>query len=70
MVEMWDRDDVKFEKNRKLRKVSDQESVERPTFKTHMLSKSAQEREKKHSTGSTQLTDKTERNDGRKNKYD
>ncbi|XP_072386404.1 unconventional myosin-XV [Diabrotica undecimpunctata] len=63
-VDMWDRDEIKFEKTRKFRKVSEQESVERPpTFKTHMLSKSAQEREKKHSTGSVQLIDKIERNE-------
>ncbi|XP_057659116.1 myosin-VIIa [Diorhabda carinulata] len=62
MMEMWDRNEMKFEKNRKVRKASNQESMERPpTFKTHMLSKSAQEREKKHSTGSVQFLDKIDK---------
>lgn len=36
------------------------EPTERPTFRTHMFNKSAQEREKKLSVASTQMTDKTE----------
>ncbi|KAL3274440.1 hypothetical protein HHI36_015828, partial [Cryptolaemus montrouzieri] len=36
------------------------EPSERPTFKTHMFSKNAHEREKKLSVASTQMTDKTE----------
>lgn len=40
------------------------EPAERPTFRTHMFNKNAQEREKKHSIASTQMTDKTERTEG------
>ncbi|KAG5895943.1 hypothetical protein JTB14_016344 [Gonioctena quinquepunctata] len=62
MTEMWDREERKFEKNKNIRKeVMRHEPVERPTFKTHMFNKSVQEREKKHSVASTQMTDKTER---------
>ncbi|EFA08775.2 hypothetical protein TcasGA2_TC006465 [Tribolium castaneum] len=45
------------------RKRVGKETGERPTFRTHQFNKSAQEREKKHSIASTQMTDKTDRND-------
>lgn len=55
--ERWETD----RKNRSIVK----EGGERPTFRTHQFNKSAQEREKKHSIASTQMTDKTERNDSK-----
>lgn len=72
LAEAWDREERKFEKFDKYvdkkptaaKREIINESVERPTFKTHMFSKSALEREKKHSIASTQITDKTERTDG------
>ncbi|XP_044253727.1 unconventional myosin-XV [Tribolium madens] len=45
------------------RKKVGKDTGERPTFRTHQFNKSAQEREKKHSIASTQMTDKTDRND-------
>jgi hypothetical protein len=59
--ERWETERKSYEKNRNVMK----ETGERPTFRTHQFNKSAQEREKKHSIASTQMTDKTERNEGR-----
>ncbi|KAJ8922961.1 hypothetical protein NQ315_001507 [Exocentrus adspersus] len=62
LAERWDREERKFEKSKSGRKEAmNHEPVERPTFRTHMFNKNAQEREKKHSIASTQMTDKTER---------
>ncbi|KAJ3645965.1 hypothetical protein Zmor_023581 [Zophobas morio] len=57
--ERWETERKSYEKNRNVMK----ETGERPTFRTHQFNKSAQEREKKHSIASTQMTDKTERNE-------
>ncbi|VEN63077.1 unnamed protein product [Callosobruchus maculatus] len=66
MVEVWDRDDTKYER-RNGRKEDimrgHESSSERPTFRSHMFSKNAHDREKKHSLASTQATDKTEKNE-------
>ncbi|RZB41182.1 unconventional myosin-XV [Asbolus verrucosus] len=59
MSERWETERKSYEKNRNVMK----ETGERPTFRTHQFNKSAQEREKKHSIASTQMTDKTERNE-------
>lgn len=72
LADVWDREErnfAKFEKyeNNKAKSLKCDilsESGERPTFKSHMFSKSAQEREKKHSVASTQITDRTERTEG------
>lgn len=68
----WDREERKYEKMenyiekkpKPTKREIVNESIERPTFKSHMFSKGAIEREKKHSIASTQITDKTERTDG------
>lgn len=65
LSERWDREERKFEKSKSVRKEAmNHEPAERPTFRTHMFNKNAQEREKKHSIASTQMTDKTERAEG------
>ncbi|KAJ8956705.1 hypothetical protein NQ318_014060 [Aromia moschata] len=65
LSEQWEREERKFEKNKNARKEAmNHEPIERPTFRTHMFNKSAQEREKKHSVASTLMTDKTERTEG------
>ncbi|XP_060523322.1 unconventional myosin-XV [Cylas formicarius] len=56
--ERWE--ERKYDKNSK---TASKESGERPTFRTHQLSKSAREREKKHSVASTAMTDKTDRHE-------
>nr|CAH7758737.1 unnamed protein product [Callosobruchus chinensis] len=66
MVDVWDRDETKYER-RNGRKEDimrgHESSSERPTFRSHMFSKNAHDREKKHSLASTQATDKTEKNE-------
>lgn len=73
LTEAWDREERKFEqidkyidqKPKMIKREGINDGSERPTFKTHMFSKSALEREKKHSVASTQITDKTERTEGK-----
>lgn len=56
----------KWEIERKIEKSkSYKEPSERPTFRTHQFSKSAQEREKKHSVASTQNTEKMDSLEGK-----
>lgn len=64
MIDIWDREERRFDKKNLKRESGINEAVDRPTFRTHMFSKNAHEREKKHSIASTQITDKTERTDG------
>lgn len=70
LAESWDREEIKFEKhgNKKPKpavRETNNDSVDRPTFKSHMFSKNAHEREKKLSVASTQMTDKTDRNESK-----
>lgn len=57
----WDMDNRNMERRHLS---SSKENLERPTFRTHQMSKSQQEREKKLSV-STQNTDKPEKLDGK-----
>ncbi|XP_045475987.1 unconventional myosin-XV isoform X2 [Harmonia axyridis] len=59
-VERNERRDIERRDTERREKKAFKEPTERPTFKTHMFNKSAQEREKKLSIASTQMTDKTE----------
>lgn len=58
----WDAEHKSYEKSKSHAK----EPSERPTFRTHMFNKSAQEREKKLSV-STQNTEKLEKMEGKNN---
>lgn len=58
----WEVEKKSYEKVKHIVK----EAGEIPTFRTHQFNKSAQEREKKHSIASTQMTDKSDKNEGKR----